>query len=647
MAPPAQQLGVTPPISTSPPTPRDLETTATLLQELKDRGVYEGPEEARTREVVLGRLNTLVKQFVYRCAISHGFTEAKAREAGGKIFTFGSYRLGVHGPGADIDTLVVVPKTISREDFFSIFEEMLTEMEGVVEVASVPDAYVPVMKCTISGIDIDLTFARLALPAVRDDLELHDNELLRNLDERCVRSLGGSRVTDEILRLVPNVPVFREALRTIKLWAKRRAIYSNVMGFCGGVAWAMLVARICQLYPMGCLGSIISRFFIIMHQWQWPQPVLLKNIEEGPLAVRVWNPRLYPSDRSHRMPIITPAYPAMCSTHNVTVSTQSVMTAEFKRASDIVDKVFVGSATWSDLFLRDDFFTQYRYYLQVTAMSSSAQTQLKWSGTVESRIRQLVMKLEYVETIKLAHPYLKGFDQISHCLTVQERELVARGDIPAAVSQRTEEELTADAAGTVWTTTFFIGLVIDRNPSAAAKAPRRLDISYPTNEFTKLVKMWDKFDPTSMGVIVRYMKAQGPTTVPEPVKTGGTKRSKGNKQMTPSASDAQQPESEPEVPPLDEENQRSAKKIRSSSFVPENTAALPGVSSAPQAPPLEIATAISAATAATEGTLSDPNNGFSAPSPQPNGDGTTTSARATLSPEIGKGSLAGFATAEA
>ena len=137
------------------------------------------------------------------------------------------------------------------------------------------------MKCTISGIDIDLTFARLALPLVKDDLELHDNDLLRNLDERCVRSLGGSRVTDEILRLVPNVPVFREALRTIKLWAKRasalvdgkrdlsdgadfspqtgRAIYSNVMGFCGGVAWAMLVARICQLYPMGCLGSIISR----------------------------------------------------------------------------------------------------------------------------------------------------------------------------------------------------------------------------------------------------------------------------------------------------------------------------------------------------------------------------------------------------
>jgi poly(A) polymerase Pap1 len=32
----------------------------------------------------------------------------------------------------------------------------------------------------------------------------------------------GSRVTDEILRLIPDIPTFRMALRCIKFWAQRR-----------------------------------------------------------------------------------------------------------------------------------------------------------------------------------------------------------------------------------------------------------------------------------------------------------------------------------------------------------------------------------------------------------------------------------------
>lgn len=201
-----------------------------------------------------------MKKFVYNVSIAHGLSEATAAAAGGKIFTFGSYRLGVHGPGTDIDTLCVVPKHVSREDFFDVFEGMLKEMEGVTEVSvsyrdsrlfnrcaellrytqGVPDAYVPVITSEIMGIPLDFTMARLALSTIPDDLSLQDDNLLRNLDERCVRSLNGatptlcglgalfpiavlgSRVTDEILRLVPNVEVFRNSLRCIKLWAQRQ-----------------------------------------------------------------------------------------------------------------------------------------------------------------------------------------------------------------------------------------------------------------------------------------------------------------------------------------------------------------------------------------------------------------------------------------
>jgi poly(A) polymerase Pap1 len=49
-----------------------------------------------------------------------------------------------------------------------------------------------------------------------------DDSILKNLDQKCVRSLNGCRVTDEILRLVPNIDSFRLALRAIKLWAKSK-----------------------------------------------------------------------------------------------------------------------------------------------------------------------------------------------------------------------------------------------------------------------------------------------------------------------------------------------------------------------------------------------------------------------------------------
>ncbi|KAG1735694.1 poly-A polymerase [Suillus paluster] len=500
-------LGVTPPISTAESTEREKEVTATLMEELRRQNTFESVDEARLRETVLGRVAAVVKKFVYEVSLSRGLSEAAANAAGGKIFTFGSYRLGVHSPGSDIDTLCVVPKHVSREDFFEVFEKMLVKVEDITEVSGVPEAYVPIIKAKISGVPLDFLMARLALSSIPDDLSLKDDNLLRNLDERCVRSLGGSRVNDEILRLVPHVEVYRDSLRCIKLWAQRRAIYSNVNGFLGGVAWAILVARICQLYPNATAGAIVSRFFIIMYQWSWPQPVLLKQIEEGPLQVRVWNPKLYPADRSHRMPIITPAYPAMCSTHNVTASTQMIVTEEFKKGADIVDKVIVGTASWSELFQKHDFFHKYRYYLQVIASTGGADLQIKWAGTVESRIRQLVMKLEYVDSLILAHPFIKGFDQVSHCITEEEVRQVAQGQISDAIAKRTKADIEGvDGSSTVHSTTFYIGLLIEPKPLGAV-GPRRLDISYPTTEFTKLVKMWEKYDEDSMGIVVRNIKS--------------------------------------------------------------------------------------------------------------------------------------------
>ena len=56
----------------------------------------------------------------------------------------------------------------------------------------VPEAYVPVVGAKIQGISIDFLVARLALSSIPDNLSLADDNLLKNLDERCIRSLNGA-----------------------------------------------------------------------------------------------------------------------------------------------------------------------------------------------------------------------------------------------------------------------------------------------------------------------------------------------------------------------------------------------------------------------------------------------------------------------
>ncbi|KAK6891832.1 Poly(A) polymerase PAPa [Candida tropicalis] len=282
-----QTFGVTPPISVANPTAKENELNDLLIKELKQRGSFESETATKKRVEVLNILQKMTEDFVFKVSIKKNMSEGMAKDAGGKIFTFGSYRLGVYGPGSDIDTLIVVPKHVTRNDFFETFYELLKTRDELEEIAPVPDAFVPIIKIEFAGISIDLIFARLDIPRVSRDLTLDDKNLLKNIDEKDLRALNGTRVTDEILTLVPKQTVFKHALRCIKMWAQQRAIYANVFGFPGGVAWAMLVARICQLYPNAVSAVIIEKFFHIYSQWAWPQPVLLKQIEDGPLQVRL------------------------------------------------------------------------------------------------------------------------------------------------------------------------------------------------------------------------------------------------------------------------------------------------------------------------------------------------------------------------
>ncbi|XP_052828608.1 poly(A) polymerase beta isoform X4 [Octopus bimaculoides] len=410
-----QYPGITSPISFEGPKSSDQELSHKLELALRPYGVFETEEELNHRMEVLSKINNLVREWIKDVSRQkNNIPENRIATFGGKVFTFGSYRLGVHTKGADIDTLCIAPRHIERSDFFTSFGELLKQQSEVKELRAVEEAYVPVLKMVFDGIELDMLFSRLALPQIPDDVNLCDESLLKNLHQKCVRSLNGCRVTDEILHLVPNKEAFRMTLRAIKLWAKKRCIYSNSLGFLGGVSWAMLVARVCQLYPNAAPAVLVQKFFLVFSKWSWPQPVLLKHLEpENKLGFTVWDPRVNHADRYHLMPIITPAYPQQNSTFNVTLSTKTIMMDEFKEGLEVVSRILENKEDWSKLFEPAPFFQKYRHYIVVIARAETDMHYLEWHGYIESKIRLLVGNLERNRYIKIAHVNPEAFKPLN------------------------------------------------------------------------------------------------------------------------------------------------------------------------------------------------------------------------------------------
>lgn len=364
--------GITPPLSIETPTRADIEKTSQLFKFLQDKARAYGTEEATAhRRRVLGEI------YAMECDWVRSVAGENARCA---LFTAGSYRMGVSTEDGDIDALIVVPCSISRERFFADWTLLLQERNAIVSKAvAIPLAFVPIIKCVWRGVDVDLLFAAMDASALTPQLDLAspDDRALEHVhDETSVRSLNGVRVADRVLRLVPSPPVFRMALRFVKHWAKRRAVYSNSLGFLGGIAWALLVARVCQLYPNACAYAVVRQFFTVFAKWQWPSPVLLaapsdaaRRLYNGAaMSMPQWDASENARDRAHLMPILTPAFPSQNCTYNVGQSTFRIICDELRRAT----MLFGNSSKSVEEMLEcvcepSSFFDEFSVFLRIDA----------------------------------------------------------------------------------------------------------------------------------------------------------------------------------------------------------------------------------------------------------------------------------------
>lgn len=155
--------------------------------------------------------------------------------------------------------------------------------------------------------------------------------------------------------------------------------------------------------------------------------------------------QVYPGDRYHLMPIITPAYPSMCATFNITRSSMTVIQKELKRGLELTEKIMAEKLPWSDLFIKHTFFTKgYKFYICVISASRTEQAHKLWSGYVESKVRVLVQKLEAHDKIKLAHAFNKAYPRRHKCKSAEDIQAVENGSLEFLASP---EDLAQDGGG--------------------------------------------------------------------------------------------------------------------------------------------------------------------------------------------------------
>ncbi len=149
---------------------------------------------------------------------------------------------------------------------------------------------------------------------MQQEFTIEDSFLTGMEDESEVRSANGVRVTQFLINYVPDPDRFRLVLCAVKEWAMLNGIYSNVLGFLGGVNWAIMVAYVCKEYPKQHPSTLLTTFFKVFATWNWPEPVLLDNYNETVIGtaaegMKPWDPKTNPRDARHVMPIITPVFP--------------------------------------------------------------------------------------------------------------------------------------------------------------------------------------------------------------------------------------------------------------------------------------------------------------------------------------------------
>lgn len=354
---------------------------------------------ARTNQAVTPKLLQDHIQSICNRAVR----ECKGDATQGELLQLGVHHMGAESPdsaasphpAADeaLDILYVTASNIELAELVKAIAQLLKDVLSVQGIGpAAPDGMLAALglEFSLEGYPVKLLLAK-RIPG------LPDVSTFYTAIPTDTAGLVARQVYDEILASVPDQDLFRQLLRCVRHWAKRRGVYgqSQEFGYIGGVGWAICCARVCQTERAGAtLAQLLDDFFTFYSSWDFASPVEL--LQGDPSQPSTIPPRHEEGKAVVKMPVGN-----LNATSNVTQNAMKVTTKELRRASRISSMILKSSASWAQLLSRASFFQSHRHYLELDFMCASKEVMGPWLAWSRQQLQGLTQLFDCITTCKL------------------------------------------------------------------------------------------------------------------------------------------------------------------------------------------------------------------------------------------------------
>lgn len=135
---------------------------------------------------------------------------------------------------------------------------------------------------------------------------------------------------------------------------------------------------------------IVSKFFEAYSVWDWNNYVSLNEIDK---EIKDGLVPFNPDTASAPFAVVTPMFPALNSTRDVSVSTRHQLVKEFKRGKSLVSEKGFEESTLEEICIKRDFFADYNHFVEVSVSGSQSSVD-GITGFVGAKMKRLMEILE-------------------------------------------------------------------------------------------------------------------------------------------------------------------------------------------------------------------------------------------------------------